>query len=76
MDRQGIKDYIGSRVKMFRENRNLTQRELGGMLEPHRSVSMISGIELGTQNVDLYLAYQIAVALKIELTDLLPRVGK
>jgi transcriptional regulator with XRE-family HTH domain len=73
MTRKEVNEYIGSRIKMFRENRGFTQGQLGKMLNPKRSTSMISSIELAERNPDAYVVYQIAVNLKIAMEELLPR---
>lgn len=62
-------DLIGARIKLYREDKGLSQEELGeriGISNRH-----LSKVETGAKNPSLELVLNIANALKITVDDLL-----
>lgn len=60
----------GERIKMLREQRNMTQGELADRVGVHQS--KISHCETGARGISLELAAKIAAALGVTVDDLLP----
>ena len=63
---------VGARIREIRESRGLTQKELASRISLTRT--SIANIETGRQKIQLHTLYEIAAALNIELSTLLPRV--
>lgn len=64
-----ISQQIGSRIRTFRKNRNLTLEELSNHI--HKAKSTISKYETGKIAVDVETLYEIADALGIHVEQLL-----
>ena len=60
---------LGSRIRQLREDRNISQTELGNLCEIDRS--NMNRIEAGNTNPSSYLLYVIADKLQIEASELL-----
>lgn len=67
------KKEIGKRVRLFRDERGLTQTELGELLD--LTQSNISAIERGDRGVTIHQAVRIARALRISVDELLTGSG-
>ena len=63
---------VGQRIRMLREERHLTQEELATLVALART--SITNIESGRQKLLLHTLYDIAIALAVEPTHLLPKV--
>ena len=59
---------FGSRVKYLRQAKGLSQEALAHKAEIDRTY--LPGIEKGTRNSSIKVAYQIAVALEVTLPEL------
>jgi len=64
-----IRKQIGSRIRVLREQRGLTQDELGALANMHRAY--IGHIERGEKNITVDSLERIAEALKVSVKDLL-----
>ena len=67
------KNYIGENIRIYRERKNLTQRELADRIG--KTWEMVSRYERGTSSA-LKQAEKIATVLNIEIEDLLRDPGK
>ena len=65
-----IKKEIGIRIRTFREQRGLTQEELGAIAHMHRAY--IGHIERGQKNITVENLQKVAKALRVEIKDLFP----
>ena len=63
---------LGERVESARRRRGLTQQALANRLTPPQTRASISNIEKGTQRVLAHTLTQLATALEIPLSDLVP----
>ena len=63
-----IKIEFGKHLRKIRKEHNLTQEKLAELTGMDRSY--ISDIERGVKNISIEKLYQIAKALKIELSEL------
>ncbi len=62
---------IGKQIQKIRIEKGLTQVELVGRIEGEIDTTNISRIEAGRTNPTVFTLYRIAVALEIELKDLI-----
>lgn len=60
--------HVGSRIRMFRKNRGLTQEQLGEKVQQPQSY--LGGIERGEKNISLDTIDKITKALGIRPVDL------
>lgn len=60
---------MGERIKMLREQKNLSQQDLAALLNFEKS--NMSRIEAGGNNMTLKTLYKISKALDVKLKDLL-----
>lgn len=60
---------LGKRIRQLREEKNLSQTELGNLCEIDRS--NMNRIEAGNTNPSSYLLYMMAEKLQIEASELL-----
>ena len=65
-----IEQRIGARVLIARTRRNLSARQLGQLAGIHRNT--IYRLESGIGNCSVVVIYQLAHALEVELSELLP----
>jgi transcriptional regulator with XRE-family HTH domain len=65
-----IYQYLGKRVKHYREQQNVTQEQLGIALGLSRT--SITNIEAGRQRFNVELAYKIAETLDVNIGLLFP----
>lgn len=65
-----IKKEIGIKIRTFREQRGLTQDELGAIADMHRAY--IGHIERGEKNITIDNLQRIAKALRVGIKDLIP----
>lgn len=59
--------WIGSRIRHFRLERALSQEELAGICELHRTY--IGSCERGEKNITINNLYKISKALGVSLSD-------
>jgi transcriptional regulator with XRE-family HTH domain len=65
-------EIIGLKIKNFRENKKMSQTELGDNVGLTRS--SVANIESGRQKVQIDTLYNIAQTLEVEIQDLLPKL--
>ncbi|WP_158408822.1 helix-turn-helix transcriptional regulator [Fibrella aestuarina] len=68
--RQRLYDLLGENVKKYRSKKGLTQEQLANEVALTRT--SVVNIEQGRQHPPLYILFDIAKALEIELGTLLP----
>ena len=68
-----IDNDIGQRIRLVRERRGMTQKELGR--EIRLSGGYVSQLELGDRNIDAKVLYSIAVALRVPVDHFYPAVS-
>ena len=71
MDRQSVYEDLGHRIRKTREERGLTQESLASLISLSRT--SITNIERGRQSVPLHKLIEIADALRVDASNLLPR---
>lgn len=64
-----VPELVGSRIRMFRRLKNLSQEELAARI--YKSKSIISKYELGQAALDIDTLFAIASVLEIDASDLL-----
>ncbi|MGA9768165.1 MAG: helix-turn-helix transcriptional regulator [Blastocatellia bacterium] len=69
-----IKARFGESVRIFRQQKGISQEKLGELAEVDRKY--ISQVELGKQNPSLEVIYRIAVALDMPLSVLIKRAER
>ena len=62
---------LGAAIRRKREDANLTQRELAGMIGQPNSHTYITRVENGKMKVSLEQLIRIADALEVEVRDLI-----
>lgn len=67
-DLTNFKINLGKRIKELREERKLTQPELGALID--KDYQVLGRIENGRVNPSSFLIYQIAMALKVSMSDI------
>lgn len=67
---------LGRRIFQLRSKKGLTQAEVGGRLTVPLTRSAIANIETGKQRVLAHILVDIARALDIKLTDLVPEASE
>lgn len=65
---------LGAKLHGFREERKMTQAQLGLVLNPPATRASIANIENGKQRVLVHTLVQLAEALDVEIKELLPPV--
>lgn len=70
MQKNEIVDRLGHNIRAERMKRNISQEKLAEMTGMHKNY--IGIIERGEKNVTVLRCFQIAQALNIPLTDLVP----
>jgi len=70
MHQEDLYKAVGQRIRRIREERQLTQAELASLVSLTRS--SITNIEQGRQKLLLHTLYDIATALAVKSSDLLP----
>ena len=63
---------FGSKIQKMREQRNMTQAQLGRSLNPASTRASIANIENGKQRVLAHTLVQLAAALDVSIQELLP----
>jgi transcriptional regulator with XRE-family HTH domain len=63
---------FGSRIQNIREQRNMTQAQLGRSLNPPSTRASIANIENGKQRVLAHTLVQLAAVLNVSIQELLP----
>lgn len=63
---------VGQRIQKLRSDRKLSQTALGLLLIPKVTRASIANIETGKQRILAHTLVQLAEALEIPLTDLIP----
>jgi len=66
-DLTNFKINLGKRIKELREERKLTQPQLGALI--NKDYQVLGRIENGRVNPSSFLVYQIAMALKVSMDD-------
>jgi transcriptional regulator with XRE-family HTH domain len=69
MQEENINVRVGRRIRAIRESQNLSQEELAFQASLHRAY--IGQIERGEKNIGLQNLEKIAIALKVEVHELL-----
>ncbi|WP_298156142.1 helix-turn-helix transcriptional regulator [Flavobacterium sp.] len=69
MNKKDFQISLGKRIRQLREEKNLSQTELGNLCEIDRS--NMNRIEAGNTNPSSYLLYMMAEKLQIEASELL-----
>ncbi len=64
---------VGRRIRDQRNDEGMTQEQLGRLLSPPTTRVSIANIEGGNQRILSHTLVQLAAALNIEVTDLLPQ---
>jgi len=65
---------LGRRIRELRENaRKISQAQLGRRLEHRLTRASIANIEAANQRVLAHTLYEVAKALKVDISELLPR---
>lgn len=59
---------LGKRIKALREERKLTQPELGALID--KDYQVLGRIENGRVNPSSFIVYQISLALKVTMNDI------
>jgi len=62
-----FKANLGKRIKTLREERGLTQPELGALID--KDYQVLGRIENGRVNPSSFIVYQIALALKVTMGE-------
>jgi transcriptional regulator with XRE-family HTH domain len=62
---------LGSRIQKIREQRNMTQAQLGRSLDPPSTRASIANIESGKQRVLAHTLVQLAAVLDVGIQELL-----
>jgi transcriptional regulator with XRE-family HTH domain len=73
LDRKSFYLSVGKKVKQARENRNITQEELASKVSLSRT--SITNIEQGRQQFMAHTLIEIATALAVSPTSLLPEIN-
>lgn len=63
-----FKTNLGKRIKTLREQRKLTQPELGTLID--KDYQALGRIENGRVNPSSFIVYQIALALKVSMNEI------
>lgn len=63
-------EFIGRRIRHFREEADLKQGELAARVQLSRA--SITNIELGRQRLSIHQAYQLAEALNVDASEIFP----
>lgn len=69
MNKKDFQITLGNRIRQLREEKNISQTELGNLCEIDRS--NMNRIEVGNTNPSSYFLYVIADKLQIEASELL-----
>lgn len=72
--RDRLYDLIGKRIRLAREQQGLSQTDLAKRVSVKR-VSIVN-IEKGIQHTPLFVLYEIATALDLDIHTLLPTIGE
>lgn len=70
MQKEDLLKNIGKNIKTLRESKGLSQVDLVGLIEGKIDTTNISRIESGRTNPTIHTLYRIAIALDVELKDL------
>jgi transcriptional regulator with XRE-family HTH domain len=70
MQMEGIYEFLGSKIRKYRNKAGLSQEELGNQLSLTRG--SIAKMEAGTQSIYVHSLYKIAKIFGIKITELLP----
>nr|WP_317200190.1 helix-turn-helix transcriptional regulator [uncultured Psychrobacter sp.] len=73
MREETILSQFGKRVKIFRNERNISQEKLAELSKLDRTY--ISSVERGQRNIGILNIFKIADALKVNASSLLEEVG-
>jgi transcriptional regulator with XRE-family HTH domain len=71
MDGRPLYEYVGRRVRKAREERGLTQEALASLISLSRT--SVTNIEKGRQTIALHKFVEIADALRVDPSSLLPQ---
>jgi transcriptional regulator with XRE-family HTH domain len=67
---------VGRRVQKLRDKQKLSQEALGRMLAPDMTRASIANIEAGKQRILAHTLVDLAIALAVPITELLPHQGQ
>jgi len=65
---EDFKINLGKRIKALREERKLTQPELGALID--KDYQVLGRIENGRVNPSSFIVYQIALALEVQMNEI------
>lgn len=65
-----LNKYIGYQIRLYRKLRNYTLKQFAELI--HKSISTVSKYENGTISIEINTLYEIADALRITISQLLP----
>lgn len=68
MNKKEFQKALGQRIKQLREDKNITQTELGNLCDIERT--NMNRIEAGNTNPTSYTLYRIAQKLEVDLPEL------
>lgn len=69
LDKKEFQILLGKRIKQLREEKNISQTDLGNLCDIERS--NMNRIEAGNTNPSSYLLYLLAEKLEVEASELL-----
>ena len=69
MDKDKILKHIGNNIKMIRESKGISQQKLAA--DCNFEKSNMSRIEAGNTNPTIYTLYKIAVALEVDVREII-----
>jgi transcriptional regulator with XRE-family HTH domain len=64
---------VGRRIRDHRNKAGITQERLGSLLSPPTTRVSVANIEGGNQRILSHTLVQLAAALNVEVTDILPQ---
>jgi transcriptional regulator with XRE-family HTH domain len=65
---------LGRRLRLQRDRKHVTQQQLGSLLDPPTTRASIANIEAGKQRVLAHTLVQLAHALGLSISELLPPI--
>lgn len=71
MEKSELLKNVGKKIQEIRVSKGLTQVDLVGKIQGEIDTTNISRIESGRTNPTIFTLYRIAIALEIELKDLM-----
>lgn len=69
-----IDKYVGQKIKMYRQKRKMSQKDLGKLIGVGDSA--VSAYELGKNSLTLSIVFKIAKILEVNVNDLFPDIDQ